>query len=195
MDLARRRADYCLFIDADEEFNFSKNFKLPELEKGYYFIPTVDLSHNTFQRIHLVKNTLDWHWYGIIHEYLFSDQAESSEILSGIKNIATKSDGNRSQDSQKHQKDLLVLKKALENEPNNSRCMFYLAQTYFNAKDYESALRAYGQRALMEGDEEVFYSLYMIGKIKQILKKPEQDVIESYVAAYLNRPTRAEPLS
>jgi hypothetical protein len=43
-------------------------------------------------------------------------------------------------------------------------------------------------------DEEVFYSLYSVAKLKDDLKKSYQEVVDSYTKAYLARPTRAEPL-
>ena len=195
LDLARDKAKYCLFIDADEELRISSDFIKPVLDKDYYFIPTEDLSHSTFQRIHFIKNKLDWHWYGVIHEYLFCENAISNEILKGICNLATASDGNRSQDSEKHRKDAVVLENALKDDPNNSRYMFYLAQTYFNCKEYDLSIKNYEKRvALGDNGEEVFCSLYMIGKINQIAGYPFEEIVKSYTAAYLSRPTRAEPL-
>jgi glycosyltransferase involved in cell wall biosynthesis len=195
LDLARNKAKYCFFIDADEELKVSAEFSMPTLEKECYFIPTEDLSHCTFQRIHLVKNSIDWHWYGVIHEYIDSGHLVSSEILKGIYNLATASDGNRSKDLQKHQKDAEVLEKALQNDPENSRYIFYLAQTYFNCKKFEDAIQFYRKRAQMGGTgEESFCSLYMIGKIMQLMKRPNEEVMKSYAEAYAFRPTRAEPL-
>ncbi len=195
LDLARAKADYCLIIDADEQLIFAKDFIMPDLSKDYYSIPIKDLDDSTFQRIHLVSNKLNWHWYGVLHEGIACLEAKSYEVMQGVCNLATTRDGHRSQDPEKHRKDALTLENALKVEPNNSRYVFYLAQTYLNCKDYEGAIKNYEKRVLMgDSKEEVFYSLYMVGKIKQFIGKSFEELVNSYTAAFLARPTRAEPL-
>mgnify|MGYP000265124153 CR=1 FL=1 len=38
LGLAKEKADYLLFIDADEELLYSENFQKPNLDKDYYYI-------------------------------------------------------------------------------------------------------------------------------------------------------------
>lgn len=91
---------------------------------------------------------------------------------------------------------MAVLEKALVFEPDNSRYMFYLAQSYANAGQYENSLKAYERRSRMGGwDQEVFWSLYCVGRLQEVLKVSEDQVIASYAKAYEFRPTRAEPLA
>jgi glycosyltransferase involved in cell wall biosynthesis len=195
LELARSKSDYSLIIDADERLIFAEDFTMPILTKDNYSIPIKDADGSTFQRIHFVNNKLDWHWYGVLHEGIACSEAKTHEVLKKVQNLAVTGDGHRSQDPKKHQKDALTLENALKIEPNNSRYVFYLAQTYLNCKEYEDSIKTYEKRAIMGGaEEEVFYSLYMVGKLKQFLAKPFDEITNSYTACFISRPTRAEPL-
>ena len=55
----------------------------------------------------------------------------------------------------------------------NPTNIFCLAQNYLNTGDYELAIENYEKRALLGGNsEEVFTSLYLAGKLKEISKRP-----------------------
>jgi tetratricopeptide (TPR) repeat protein len=88
-----------------------------------------------------------------------------------------------------------VLEKALIDEPDNSRYVFYLAQSYRDSKDPEMAIRYYRRRAEMGGwIDEVWYSLYQIPQLEAQLNRPWPEVMASYLAAYQIQPARAEPI-
>jgi hypothetical protein len=74
--------------------------------------------------------------------------------------------------------------------------VFYLAQSYRDIGDYVPALAAYERRiALGIGwDEEHWYALYQRAMMKQKLEYPWSEVLEAYLAAYMQRPHRLEPL-
>lgn len=191
--LAKNKADYILFIDADEVLSFASDFKLPALDKDFYLIAS-EYGGGKYYRAQLVKNQLNWKWEGVVHEAIISDQAQSVEILADVTNHVH-TDGCRSQDPQKYQKDAKLLEASIKENPNDTRTMFYLAQSYKDALEYDHALEVYQKRIGMGGwDQEVFWSLLMVGRLKELLKMPSQDVIKSYFEAYRFRPTRAEPL-
>jgi tetratricopeptide (TPR) repeat protein len=103
--------------------------------------------------------------------------------------------GARSKDPEKFQKDAQVLEEALKLDPTNSRYVFYLAQSYRDAKDYESSIRNYEKRISMGGwDQEIYWSMLQIGLMKGWLERDSQEVIDSFYRAYLYRPSRAESL-
>ena len=193
LQFAKGKGDYILLIDADEVLEFSKDFKLPQLEKDFYFIDT-HFSGTIYKRVQLVNNHLDWKWTGVLHESIDSPQARSSDTLLGVVDVA-RPEGNRSQDPKKFSKDAQVLEKALETDPHHTRYRFYLAQSYKDGGEYEKAIENYQKRVAMQGfDQEVFWSLLQIGLMQEALKKPPAEVIESYKKAYAYRPSRAEPL-
>ena len=134
------------------------------LDKDSYFVTVRGSSQATlaYQRFLMINNHLEWAWKDVIHEYLVihPHYAKSSMELTTVACV-TDSDGFRSQDPNKYLKDAEVLKKALEKDPGNSRYLFYLAQSYHNAKEYELAIETYDKRAALKGiwEQEVFWSL------------------------------------
>lgn len=194
LKLASKKTDYLLFIDADETFTYEPNFKLPELKKDFYFVQT-NFNDTSYFRTLIINNHLNWKWVGVLHELLqATPNTVDCEILPGITNIV-RSDGARSKDPQKYQKDAAILEEAFLEEPHNLRYAFYLAQTYKDAGMKEKAITAYNKRIALGGwDEEIFWSLLQIGLLHESLHANPKTIIESYLQAYLYRPTRAEPL-
>jgi tetratricopeptide (TPR) repeat protein len=89
----------------------------------------------------------------------------------------------------------MVLEKAIEKEPNNSRYRFYLAQCYLNAKDYVKSLENYEKRAEMaDHNQETFFSMFMSARLQEVLNMPPEKFIETYKKAYNAWPSRMEPL-
>ncbi|MFI5344095.1 MAG: glycosyltransferase [Chlamydiales bacterium] len=193
LSFAKNKADYILFIDADEEFDYDKDFKLPPLEKDFYHIK-INNNGNEYVRRLLIKDGLNWHWVGVLHEVIVSDQARTHAVIEGIKNIYH-TDGARSKDPLKYQKDAQMLEEALKKKPNSTRTTFYLAQSYRDAKDHTKALEWYAKRVAMEGwNQEVFWAMLEVARMKQALDRPAEDFIPEYLKAYQYRPIRAEPL-
>jgi tetratricopeptide (TPR) repeat protein len=80
-------------------------------------------------------------------------------------------------------------------DPGNHRNVFYLAQSYRDAGMRQEALSTYQRRAEMGGwDEEVFYSLFQVARMRHLLELPWETVLNSYLTAYQYRPQRLEPL-
>lgn len=193
LELAKDKGDYIFFIDADNYFAYETNFKLPYLDKDFYYVM---LSHSgtKYTRIALINNKLNWKWIGVLHEAVGSDQAKTNAILENVSQIVL-TDGARSKDPKKYEKDAAVFEEALKEEPDNSRYVFYLAQSYMDAGNLEKALENYEKRATMGGwDQEVFYSLYKIGTLQEALKMPKETLISSYKKAFQYRKSRMESL-
>ncbi len=196
LKLARHKADYVLFIDADEVIS-------GEIDKNKLcddcYLGTVVTSNNpriSFQRGLMVSAKIDWVWKGVIHEKLHTTKVgETYGLVETISIDATKTDGRRSQDPNKWQRDALTLEKALLDEPGNSDYVYYLAQSYLNAKEYDYALKNYIKRANMEGwNQHTFWSKYMVGLLQEGQKVDPKVFIKSYSDSFLYRPSRAEPI-
>ena len=191
--LAKGKADYICFNDADDYFVYEPNFKLPLLDKDYYYV-TLSRFGRKNKRIFIVKDGLDWSWKGVLHEVLCPLTTYTYENLDNISNVST-ADGARAKDPERFKKDAQVFEAALKEDPQNKRYVFYLAQSYRDAGDYSQALKNYEKRAKMEGwDEEVFFALYQIGVIQEKLKMSNEVVINSYLRAHEYRKSRIEPL-
>jgi glycosyltransferase involved in cell wall biosynthesis len=193
LQLAKGKGDYLLFMDADDYLQYEPDFKLPYLDKGCYII-VIHHGGTKYDRIHLIDNHMLWSWKGVLHESLVAPPGTTGGILQKVKNVYT-GEGARSKDPAKFLKDAAILEAALAKEPNNDRYAFYLAQSYVDGKQLDKALKAYEKRVAMGGwDQEVYWSLYQIGNIKQGLELPPEEVIEAYMKAFKFRPTRVEPL-
>jgi glycosyltransferase involved in cell wall biosynthesis len=191
LQLAKGKADYILFIDADEVLKFADNFKMPPLNRHYYFIQT-QFSGTSYNRIGLVKDSLDWKWVGVLHEYIYSPQAKIGGTLLGVANVPS-SDGARSRDPQKYLKDAAILEEALKKEPDNDRYAYYLAQSYMDAKEHKKALKAFKRRIAMGGwPEEVYACKLNIGHLLWRMDAPQKKVLEAYRKAWRYRPDRIE---
>lgn len=192
--LAKNKADYLLLMDADETLKFDHDFKMPRLTLGCYNSSILLAGCLQYDRPLLIKNSLPWKWEGVLHEYLDCPQRFSSDRLPNMQKIASP-DGVRSQDPLKYQKDAQMLEKALNDDPTNSRYVFYLAQSYKDFGDYLSALKNYERRVAMGGwDQEVFYSKLQVARMQELLNEEPKKCVKSYLDAYHYRPTRAEPL-
>lgn len=196
LELARQSgADYALVIDADEEFTPSEGFAWPPLTADSYQTLQASGGGNRFYRTQIMRLALPWHYVGVLHEVAVCPGARRPERLEGIVVHGRFDSARNKNPTEKYKNDARVLEKALEQEPGNARYVFYLAQSYRDSHQNLQAEHCYRKRADMGGwDEEVWYSLYQIGILRERLHRPAIDIVEAHLAAYNYRPSRAEPL-
>jgi glycosyltransferase involved in cell wall biosynthesis len=193
LELARGRADYLLFIDADDVLEIDDGFELAHLSADSYTVE-IRLHHTHYRRRQLLNNQLRWRYEGVLHEYVYCPEARTEVALHGIHTRAYL-EGARSRDPRKYRRDALLLEQALIEEPDNSRHVFYLAQSYRDDGDSEAALRNYRRRIQMAGwSEEVWYSMLQVATLRQALGHPWGEVMQEYLRAFQYRPHRAEPI-
>lgn len=193
LDFAKNKGDYVLFIDADEYFEIPKNYKMPVLDKDFYYV-TTEFGGTDYARVLLVKNDLNWRWVGVLHEAVVSSNAVTSDVLPEVRNIV-KTDGARSTDPQKYQKDAKLLEDALKNDPNNTRYMFYLAQSHRDAGELDKSIEWYNKRIEKGGwDQEIFWSMFQIARMLEAQGKSAEVILPAYYKTFDYRPSRAEPL-
>ncbi|MBA3956986.1 MAG: glycosyltransferase family 2 protein [Parachlamydiaceae bacterium] len=193
LQLAQNKADYVFFIDADEYLVYEPDFKLPNLDKDYYYV-TLTSGGTKFGKVQLLNNHQDWKWVGVVHEVIALPASRTVATLDKVVNIYTK-DGVRSRDPKIYEKDAAILEAALEKEPNNSRYVFYLAQSYRDAGNYPKALENYEKRVKMgEWDQEVFYAMLAVAYLQEQMKMAPEVVLDSYKKSFIYRPSRAEPI-
>jgi glycosyltransferase involved in cell wall biosynthesis len=193
--LARHHADYSLIIDADDVLEISSNLSAQALTSDCYEFNIIDPPLE-YPRIHLVSNKLEWCYRGVLHEFIDCTQEYRIDRLPW--SIKRNHDGARRKNPTAFAKDIEVFLRALETETDpylKIRYTFYLAQSYRDNHLLAEAMQFYAQRAAMGGwIQEVYYSLYQIGALKEKLGMAVNDVLTAYEAASQALPARVEAL-
>ena len=198
LDLCKGKAEYAYMIDADDYLQ--GEFKLPSGNKADSYALRLGREEFSWWRNQIFKLDADWEYVGVLHEYARSRNNEQPIIakLEGNYRVVARTVGARNvgiTPIEKYSKDAETLEKALIDEPDNIRYMFYLGQSYFDSQQWEKAIEAYMRRAEKGGwGEEVYYALYRIAVAKAMLNRPWGEIMEAFLLAYNSRPIRAEPL-
>lgn len=196
IELARSRADYLFFIDADDAMEFEPGFRMPELTLDAY---QVALRHGpvVHWRPALVSTRLPWRYVGVLHEYIDCGSRPTVGTLEGAGIRTLEGGGRLRQEGQreKYLRDAEILQQGLIKEPDNARYVFYLAQSWRDAGELDKGLDAYDRRAAMGGwGEEVFCARLRGARIAEQLQRPAAEVMDRYLRAHESRPSRAEAL-
>lgn len=198
LELAKGKADYLLFIDADEVFEgtIDKERLREDAYAALILISKEVPCHG--QRTFLVKEGLDWRWKGVVHEYLCRSSPFHCPIEPSFVVNASLTGGNRSKEGRekKYLKDAEMLEKALLKEPENGYYAFCLAQCYQVARCDKEALNAYRKCLSLKGlaKENAFWAQLQIGRLEEKLGEASDTFLQSYSEAYQMSPHRAEPL-
>ena len=201
LDLAKDTADYAMIIDADEELVLSdasiyKNLNLDcyKIIRKYssveYELPfLINISN---------QDEIGWKWNAPVHNYLTSNKTltqaciskKDSYILSHPHQGA-KSHGVSSKE--KYLKDVALLRGELIKNPSDARTVFYLAQSYKDAEEYNKAALHYIQRTKMDGwKEEIFYSFFQLG-LHSLHRLNDVSAAESYFLQALEKNPQRTP--
>lgn len=198
--VAAGKADWLLFIDADEELGVSDPKFYEKLEPGVSY--DIEKHHGGTRYVvpHLVNiKASRFKWEGPVHNYLVT--------LEGPKRRPRRKDvwivyhvgeGAKSRgltQEQKYLRDAKLLEDDLRENPENARSQFYLAQSYRDAGHRERAYVEYKKRVPMKGwAEETYVAQLEAARLSVLLEKPEAVVLREYLDAFNLRPTRIEPL-
>jgi glycosyltransferase involved in cell wall biosynthesis len=181
--------DYLLLVDADMEL---------VAEPGWCNGLT-GLSYDMLQKAgavaywnrRLLSRAAVGKYVGVTHEYLDVESAGRVWFARFIDHA----DGSSRPD--KFKRDIELLEKALKTELNPGliqRYTFYLAQSYFDAGDWDSAALRYSMRATMGGyDEECWNSQYHYAHCLDNLGD-KAGFVHAMLRAYEMRPHRVEAL-
>jgi hypothetical protein len=177
-----------LLLDADMVLKMNVPIK-DKLKGTGYTIVQSNFSLE-YDNIRLIKLSKPWKCTGVTHEYWECDgDGERIKIPKEIMYIDDVNDGGCKSD--KFERDVRLLEKGLEEEPQNKvRYTFYLAQSY-ESIDKEKSIEYYKKRVQLGGwFEEVYIALIRIGD----MMSNEAEKIYYYLEAYNKDPVRAEAL-
>jgi tetratricopeptide (TPR) repeat protein len=195
IEFAADKADYLMFLDADEEFVTPPGWRMPQLNGDAYRVRVDHPPAISYDRISLVPTRQPWRYEGVLHEVIECRQPHApARMLEGVF-LRENPEGARSLDPQKAAKDVAVLEKAIKRDPHNSRYVFYLAQSYRAMSEWRKALEVYKRRTTMGGfDQEVYCAYFYAAVCSEEGQLDENTVMMAYLRAYQYRPRRAEPL-
>jgi tetratricopeptide (TPR) repeat protein len=188
-------ADYILLIDADMIFTYDANINIQEFKDSlvdydaYYVFQGSDTFF--YKNVRFLKNSPENSYWGVTHEYVKTPANTKYHLLPrSLIFIADIGDGGSK--NEKFARDVVLLKRGLEEYPNNDRYTFYLANSYRDLGDNQNAIETYKKRIKIGGwKEEIWYSYYSIGKCYKSMND-DANAIFYWLEGYNFLPERAE---
>lgn len=171
LKLCDGKMDYALVLDADDLISFPNDGKktLLAILKQHrpnginFMIHQHDLR---YYRVQMFKMNDGWKYVGVLHEYATNNKADNT-ILNIPEHfyMTSRRLGDRSRSADKMKRDIEILLKGLDKEPENERYVFYLAQSYRDDGNLPKAIEYYKKRVFMrKWIEEMYFSAYQIAK-------------------------------
>lgn len=192
--------DYGFTIDADETLVLEEGFD-PGAFKSGLAADLYDIeiwNHGVrYARPALFSNRKPFIYKAVLHEYLQVPPDTRRSRAQGL-HVLVSHDGARSQNPNKFADDARLLERELETETDPflvARYTFYLAQSLRDSGQAERAYAAYLKRA-EQGHwvEEVYISVLRAAQLAEVLGRPVDEQIATYLRAYEIIPSRAEAL-
>ena len=189
-------ADYLLLMDADMILKIDPMFSISQLKESmtgdaYHIFQGSDAFF--YKNVRILKNKPGFSYWGVTHEYVqtppdtkYVDIPKTGMFINDI--------GDGGSKSEKFVRDIRLLLKGLEENPDNVRYTFYLANSYRDDKQYHKAIETYKKRCKLGGwIEEVWHSYYSIGNCYKELDDMA-NAIFYWLEAYHYYPDRLENL-
>lgn len=196
LEAARRFAGggstYSLWLDADEVLE-DRPGSWPDLDCDGYHLP-VRRSGVSYERIGLIRLDRPWRWTGVVHEHLELPGATLGRLDRPW--VRSEREGARAHDPATYRQDAETIAAALADEPDHPRLQFYLAQSWYDAGEWQRALDAYRIRVANPNGwaDEAWFAASRIPHCLELLGARIDDVVSAHLDAVQRDPLRAEPL-
>ena len=166
---------------------------------GAYYVK-VHFGSSIYDHARLTRTDAGWKYVGVTHEVIVKEKSPpptirvpDAYIVHDVSHRDPKAARNR------WQLDLRLLSDEHRKNPRDTRTVFYLAQTHECLGQHQKANALYEKRAKMGGwQEEVYESLFRMGRTAQAMNRPWPEVQQLYLNAYSHSCAhgipRAEPL-
>lgn len=194
LNYAQGKSDYILIFDADDRI--SGNFNMPDLNADIFDFRFVENGLVYFRPL-LIKNSGNFVWRGVVHEYLTPKSDSTRELIDGDYHIAAGHFGNRSKNYfETFKKDLALLLNGYYSDKEDfdlkPRYSFYIANTYKAMCKYDESIEWYHKRIEHSGwIDEVTKSYEYIGECYENQGNDEK-AIHYWLLGYDFNPNRAE---
>ena len=190
LNACKGMSEYVLLLDADmilevngfnkDMLNLADSFSILQGNDSFFY-----------QNMRIVRNNGLYSYTGVTHEYINTPHNNVSYPFEK-KDIFIKDIGDGGAKDDKFERDIRLLTEGIQSEPNNVRYYFYLANSYYDARQFEKAIEIYKKRiSLGDWKEEVWYSHYRIGLCyKELGNLPA--AFHSWMEGYNYYPERLE---
>ena len=186
--------DYLVLLDADMVLRVSPKWDWSKLD-GRDVYNFIQVSGVEYENVRMIRRTADHiRVVGATHEY-YDVPAEYSQGLLPKHLVYIEDVGDGKAKGDKFERDERLLRHELQEQPDNVRTVFYLANTLKDQGKYEEAIPLYERRATMGGwFAEADYSYIMLTQCYLALHNVAKARMCAEVAAYGRVAQRAEPL-
>ena len=183
--------DHILLADADMELVANGHFH--EALNGAPAYRILQRSNDlAYFNTRIVRRDAKAVYRGVTHEYLDVEGPEPTNLPENVAWFRDHADGaNR---PGKFERDIALLKGAVDKDPTDGRSWFYLAQSYRDAGKLPEAVQAYAKRSEMGGWAEEAWRAKLEQARASLALGDEGAFAVAALAAYDMRPIRAEPL-
>ncbi len=188
--------DYYVHLDANDEFVGKRPMIDDPNQKCWFVERHLKYGQNdtmTFWSIKLIKaNTPEIRYTGVVHVYMENCHApKRMRDFHIFQNRLLDDDKS----SKRFHTDKILLMNAFENDPTDTRTLFYLAQTHSCIGEYETAYALYEKRSACVGgfEEERWYSMLQCAELSMKLGKDWETTL-AWLMKALEQEVRAEPL-
>lgn len=187
--------DFGVWIDADEELIIEENFN-----KQQMLNPEMDsISFKTvygkveYTRKNIWKTNRNFKWSGPIHELLTSTDEKQGVVASGLHVIVKPEGSSWGNIREKYLAHAAILEEYTKTD-TDTRWIFYTAQSYRDASEYEKSIEWYQKRSEINAGflEEIYISKFMVAKLSEIIGKDKNYCAAKYQEAHNVDPLRGE---
>jgi tetratricopeptide (TPR) repeat protein len=202
LDLSGDATEFVVWLDADDEViggQHLRSFLQKEQDargpdrEAYYVRVEAGIR---FDSARVFRSRAGWRFKGAVHEVLCHPNRPPPQHRvpnALIRHVPTRVSAERSR--KRWERDIVLLSRALEQDPSDSRSAFYLAQTYVWLERHDEAKVALERRVAMGGwMEEVYQCRMQLAAVAKAKGQPWCEVMELYLSAHAVAPHRAEPL-
>jgi hypothetical protein len=170
--------DYWLLLDADQIMVSTEYISLSELELTEPAYWLRESCHGTqYSNKRIVSTKYEWKYYGKVHEYIAA--APETDATYGTKTGTLPTSIYSLHDSEfgrAFERDAELLESAIQEDSEDTRARFYLANTYRALDRKEEAIIQWVARIALEGwREEMYMSALGIGMMLEEMAREESD--------------------
>lgn len=191
-ELYSEKADYFLFLNANQTLALEKKSEKPDLEQAVYLVR--DEAPIQRAEIRFLKSDSQTHYIGATREVLLTPTGLAPYFLEGI---TTQTFLSKDDKTALDERDRITLAAELVKHPNDPHVIFNLARIAMNQSQTETALDLFKQFVGLQeqlNPEWSWFAHYNIARLMESQNQDQQQVVNAYLHAYSQRTERAEPL-